>query len=524
MKNTRYFILLAFVLIIGSAFEAPNDGFSDRYAETITAADLRTHLEILASDEYEGRSTGQKGQKMAAAYISGQFKANGIPELAAGGYYQTYPLIEKLPGAGTITAGTTTFRFGADFFYNSMIDDLDMQLAEVVFAGYSISDKKYDDYKNTDVKGKVVMLIDGEPRDKKGKPLFAYDPKSYKTDRIVKVAEARKRGGAAVFIICPDYEKTKTEMKHSIEKISMQLDIPDTSKKSNPAPFYYITPAMAETILLNGGSKETLNTLIARIRNKKKPHSFTVKSPVHVDVTRQERKITAENVLGFVEGSDLKEEIIVVTAHYDHLGKEGDVVYNGADDDGSGTVAVIEMAQAFAKAKKEGHGPRRSMLFMTVSGEERGLLGSKWYTEYPVFPLGQTVCDLNIDMIGRVDEAHANDANYLYIIGADKMSSELHAINEEANQRKTKLVLDYKFNDEKDPNRFYYRSDHYNFVKKNVPVIFYFNGVHKDYHKETDEVSKIDFAAMEKRTRLVFYTAWELANRDKRITIDKKGK
>lgn len=313
-------------------------------------------------------------------------------------------------------------------------------------------------------------------------------------------------------------------MKHSIEKIAMHLDIPDTSKKSISAPFYYITPAMAETILLNGGSNETVNTLIARIRNKKKPHSFTVKSPVHVDVTRQERKITAENVLGFVEGSDLKEEIIVVTAHYDHLGKEGDVVYNGADDDGSGTVAVIEMAQAFAKAKKEGHGPRRSMLFMTVSGEERGLLGSKWYTEYPVFPLGQTVCDLNIDMIGRVDEAHKDDANYLYIIGADKMSSELHAINEEANKRKTKLVLDYKFNDEKDPNRFYYRSDHYNFVKKNVPVIFYFNGVHKDYHKETDEVSKIDFAAMEKRTRLVFYTAWELANRDKRIVIDKKGK
>lgn len=526
MKNSRYFIPAFLFLFVCTAFEAPNDSFSDSYGETITAADLRKHLEILASDEYEGRATGQKGQKMAAAYIAAQFKENGIPELAAGGYYQVYPLIEKKTGAGTIMAGTSTFRFGSDFFYIAGVDDLNLRATEVVFVGYGISDKKYDDYKSLDssaIKGKVIMLLDGEPKNKQGKSLINGKDGSPKGDRRYKVATARDKGAAAVFIIATDYEKTKEVLKHNIETPTVQLDLGD-GKDHKSAPYYYITPALAETMLLNGGSKETVNTLAARIRNKKKPISFTIKTPVHIDVTRLENKITAENVLGFIEGTDLKEEIIVVTAHYDHLGKEGDIVYNGADDDGSGTVAVIEMAQAFAKAKKEGHGPRRSMLFMTVSGEERGLLGSRWYTEKPVFPLEQTVCDLNIDMIGRVDEAHTGDANYLYIIGADKLSTDLHKINEEANQRKTKLVLDYKFNNEKDPNRFYYRSDHYNFVKKGVPVIFYFNGVHKDYHKETDEISKIDFAAMEKRARLVFYTAWELANRDKRIVIDKKGK
>jgi hypothetical protein len=230
--------------------------------------------------------------------------------------------------------------------------------------------------------------------------------------------------------------------------------------------------------------------------------------------------IKGENVLGFIEGTDLKEELIIITAHYDHLGKHEEKVYNGADDDGSGTVATLEIAEAFMLAKKEGSGPRRSVLIMPVSGEEKGLLGSKYYTDHPIYPLENTVANLNIDMIGRVDDWHEN-GDYVYLIGADMLSQELHDISEQTNDQYIGLELDYTFNAEDDPNRYYYRSDHYNFAKNNIPVIFYFNGVHEDYHKVTDTLEKIDFNKIQTITRLVFLTAWELANRDERIQLNK---
>jgi len=225
-------------------------------------------------------------------------------------------------------------------------------------------------------------------------------------------------------------------------------------------------------------------------------------------------------VLGYIEGTDLKDELIIITAHYDHLGKHDSLIFNGADDDGSGTVATLEIAEAFMLAKKDGKGPRRSVLIMPVSGEEKGLLGSKYYTDHPIYPLENTVANLNIDMIGRLDDWH-DTANYVYLIGADRLSQELHDISETVNEKHIGLNLDYTFNEEDDPNRYYYRSDHYNFAKNNIPVIFYFNGVHEDYHKASDTVDKIDFKKIETITRLVFLTAWELANRDERIVVDK---
>ena len=237
----------------------------------------------------------------------------------------------------------------------------------------------------------------------------------------------------------------------------------------------------------------------------------------------KKRRIKGENVLGYIEGSDLKDELIIITAHYDHLGKHDSLIFNGADDDGSGTAATLEIAEAFMLAKKAGNGPRRSVLIMPVSGEEKGLLGSKYYTDHPIYPLKNTVANLNIDMIGRLDDWH-DTANYVYLIGADRLSQELHDISETVNEKHIGLNLDYTFNEEDDPNRYYYRSDHYNFAKNNIPVIFYFNGVHEDYHKVTDTVEKIDFEKVETITRLVFLTAWELANRDERIIVDKKEK
>jgi Zn-dependent M28 family amino/carboxypeptidase len=228
----------------------------------------------------------------------------------------------------------------------------------------------------------------------------------------------------------------------------------------------------------------------------------------------------SENIWAFIEGTEKPEEVIVISAHYDHVGIENGEIYNGADDDGSGTSALLEIAQAFQLAKKEGNGPKRSILFLHVTGEEHGLLGSRYYSENPLFPLANTVADVNIDMIGRRDELHANTNNYVYIIGANRLSAELDHISAIMNQKYVGLDLDYRFNDPKDPNRFYERSDHYNFAKHGIPSVFFFNGVHADYHKKSDEAHKIEYDALEKRTQLAFVVAWELANRKNRIQVD----
>lgn len=229
----------------------------------------------------------------------------------------------------------------------------------------------------------------------------------------------------------------------------------------------------------------------------------------------------SENILAFIEGSEKPEEIVVVSAHYDHVGTKNGVVYNGADDDGSGTVAVMEIAKAFQQAKKSGKGPKRSVLFLHVTGEEHGLFGSEYYSENPVFPLANTVVDLNIDMIGRDDPANRGK-QYVYVIGSDMLSSQLKVINEAANKRTNNLELNYKYDDLNDPEQLYYRSDHYNFAKHNIPVAFFFDGIHEDYHKPTDDPEKIDYQLLEKRTQLIFTTAWDIANREERLTVDRK--
>ncbi|TNF30713.1 MAG: M28 family peptidase, partial [Bacteroidetes bacterium] len=294
----------------------------------------------------------------------------------------------------------------------------------------------------------------------------------------------------------------------------------EIAEERDGIPLIYISSRMANSILKNAGMKGGHQKLEATIAKKGKPLNLELNVPVTIDVRKNKEEQTSENVLAYLPGTDLANELLVITSHYDHLGKKGDDIFNGADDDGSGTTTLLELAETFMQAKKDGNGPRRSILFMTVSGEEKGLLGSEFYTDNPVFPLSSTVANLNIDMIGRIDENHAPDSNYVYLIGSDKLSSELHELSENANQTYTGLELDYRYNDEKDPNRFYYRSDHYNFAKNRIPVIFYFTGVHEDYHQPTDTVEKIMFHKMEKIAKLIFHTAWELANRDTRPTVD----
>tara|TARA_B100000886_G_C20411236_1_gene487147 strand:+ start:940 stop:1851 length:912 start_codon:yes stop_codon:yes gene_type:complete len=231
--------------------------------------------------------------------------------------------------------------------------------------------------------------------------------------------------------------------------------------------------------------------------------------------------VDTENVVAILEGTQFPDEYVFVSAHLDHIGTHNGKINNGADDDGSGTVAIMEIAEAFKLASKNGVGPKRSLVFLHVSGEEKGLLGSKYYVENPLYSISQTVANLNIDMIGRLDPKRTDkDPNYIYLIGSDKLSQELHDISEATNEKYTKLKLDYTFNEDDDPNRFYYRSDHYNFAKNNIPVIFYFNGTHADYHQPTDTVEKINFPLLKKRTQLIFYTLWELVNMAERIKLN----
>lgn len=229
------------------------------------------------------------------------------------------------------------------------------------------------------------------------------------------------------------------------------------------------------------------------------------------------------NVMGFIEGSEKPEEIVVISAHYDHDGIKDGKLYPGADDDGSGTVAVMEIGRVFREAEKKGIRPKRSILLLHVSGEEKGLLGSKYYSDNPIFPLANTIANVNIDMIGRVDKEHDETTrDFVYVIGSEMLSSDLHKAVLAANEG-LGINLDMRYNTPDDPNRFYYRSDHYNFAKHGIPSVFFFNGVHDDYHRPTDTPDKIEYDLLTRRTKLAFNTIWKLANAENRPVVDKES-
>ncbi len=231
--------------------------------------------------------------------------------------------------------------------------------------------------------------------------------------------------------------------------------------------------------------------------------------------------VKTENVAAIIEGSIYPNEYIVLTAHLDHVGIEDGEIFNGADDDGSGSMALLEIAEAFKLAELDGNRPKRSVVILHVSAEEKGLLGSKYYTDNPLYPLDETITNLNVDMIGRTDPTrNSNNDEYIYLIGTDRLSSMLHNTSEKVNNNTVKLELDYRFNAWDDPNRFYERSDHWHFAKNNIPVIFYFSGTHEDYHMPSDTADKIRYDLLTKRTKLIFHTAWEIANMEETISVD----
>jgi len=506
---------------------APPADYATQYADRyVTQEHLRRDLSVLASDEYEGRETGTKGQKMAAAYISQQFKDDSLqaPVVAnaANPYLQTFGMERSAwqPG-GTLTVGGKAYEWLKDFYAFGRSPFDQATAVQPVFLGYGIEQGDYSDYKGRDVKGQDVLVLLGEPRTADGKSVLSPDGSATKwaVDFRAKAALAAAKGARSIFFVSQEPTDKFEKMTARLAPRVMQPIIAFADQAGGRAPAFFLSPALGLKVLgTNAATLQQYATATATakqpVASKFKPIKFSISAP------QQRSAVTTENVLGFLPGTDLKEEILVVSAHYDHLGIIGGEVYNGADDDGSGTVGMLSIAQAFAKAAHAGHGPRRSILFLANTGEEKGLLGSEYYTDHPVFPLANTVTDLNIDMIGRTDVGHEGKPNYIYVIGSDKLSSQLHEALQTANRQHGNIDLDFRFNDPADPNRFYYRSDHYNFAKKGIPVAFFFNGVHADYHEASDEISKIEFGKMEARARLVFFLAWDLANRDARPVVD----
>jgi hypothetical protein len=497
-----------------------------KYARTITAEDLRERLAIIASDEFEGRETGQPGQKKAAKYIQERFQEFGYQPIdKLQGYMQPFKLQLTYPDTVKLIVGTDSLQFLKDMYYFPGFGNIRIETDMLLFQGYGIESENYNDYEKVTPTDRVVMILGGEPTDKNGNSLITgtKEKSEWTTDWTKKIELAQQKGLKALLIIDDNFASSVSQFGRYIKRPDLQLgDEPD---EPNGIPLIYISTKMADRICAGAGMKNLRKELIKGISKRKKPLGQEMAElPIVLDVKKNKEELTSENVLGFLPGTEKPEEVLVITAHYDHLGKKGEEIFNGADDDGSGTTSLLELAEAFALAAKEGNGPKRSILFMTVSGEEKGLLGSEFYTDNPVFPLVNTVANLNIDMVGRIDKNHAPDTNYVYIIGSDKLSTELHSLSEEVNSTYTNIEFDYTYNDENDPNRFYYRSDHYNFAKNQIPVIFYFTGVHEDYHQPTDTVDKIMFQKTEKIARLVFHTAWEIANREGRLLVDVKPK
>ena len=482
----RLLTLSAVVCLFSQGLDA-QDKSALKYGNTITPQDMREKLTVLASDDFMGRETGTEGQKKASKFLEDFYKGLGLVAPANGTYRQKFSLYSSDWSDVYVKVGNKKKMNGKDFIFAgsaNMTSEMDLP---TVFIGDGTK------LSTMDVKGKGVIVM-GSSREVQ--------------------RELLQSGAKAIFVASTNDEQfMQTLPRQAAGRMQSRLRF-DKMNTGSESIVFNITKAMAADLLRS--TPEKLDAAVnAPATIKEREVSFMVKEKLV--------EVPTENMVAYLEGTDLKDEVLVISSHYDHIGQneDGTVINNGADDDGSGTTGVMEIAEAFAQAAKEGNRPRRSILFLNVTGEEKGLMGSAYYADNPLFPIAKTVNNLNIDMIGRVDEDHEGDRNYVYAIGSEKLSSHLKVISEYANITYTGLNLDYRYDDPADRNRFYYRSDHYNFAKKGIPIIFYFNGVHADYHRPTDTVDKIEFDVMAKRAQLVFHTAWILANRDQRTPVDR---
>lgn len=496
IKNFHIVSLLFLVVYLA---KAQDETTINMVVESITEDDLKNHLSIIAHDSLEGRETGQEGLKKAARYLRSQFEKIGLDPVKIRGedtYYQSLPLYRKRCGDVLISVDGNAYENMEDILYVNNATELSDENIDVVFVGHSNA----EDYKKLNYKNRGVVMLNSEDGWRN------------------KVKIAREAGVRDIFIIYGDTEEDIDiligQYRDFYQSTSLKLDRTMTNNEGN---LFIITPNLAEKIF--NRSIQTLKS--AADKSLKNKYRSLKKIPIgnlSYSIECMEDEIYTENIIGFVSGIEKPEEVVVISAHYDHIGRKGGEIYNGADDNGSGTVAVLELAEAYTIAKKIGIGPKRSVLFILMTGEEKGLLGSNYYVEHPVFPLEKTTANFNIDMIGRIDNEHAENPDYIYLIGSDKISPDLHNISEKTNEECIGLSLDYKYNADDDPERFYYRSDHYNFARNGIPVIFYFTGVHEDYHRPTDVIEKIQFARMKRIIELIFYTSWNVANMDGKLS------
>ena len=489
--------------------------------DSITPTELRMHLEFLASDELGGRYTLSPNFAIAARYLAAHLKAYGFRGAGDhGSFLQTFEVVsaktDRTNSGFTLTIGdkSSSYTFG-DFFAPGAVTTGNAA-GQIVFVGAGISSpsEKHDDYAGLDVTGNLVLIAPGTP--------VGIDPSRLAPNEQGEGA-ARAHGAAGILQLPSERMGELMKGKSFAERAAGRESVRLARASEGKLPSITLGPELADKILRLAGLDLKAVQEAASKKQALAPKALNASG--RIDLVVQQTRATTQNVAGILEGSDpqLKKEYVVFSAHYDHLktGADGKI-YPGADDDGSGTTSVLAIAHAMSL-----NHPRRSVLVIFHAGEELGLLGSEYNTDYaPAVPLDKMVVDLNIDMIGRSRPAgdddrrdeHLTDANTVYLVGSDRISKELHAISEETNAQFQRMKLDYYYNDPNEPEHIYFRSDHWNYAKHGVPIIFYFDGTHVDYHQPTDTVDKIDFTKMTQIARLVFETGWRIANLDHRLS------
>jgi len=493
------------------------------FARQIESDKLKQHIQKLTSAEFGGRETGSVGIDLAASYLQGKWREWGIRFCPGTNSYEqevtfSWSKWEEI----TFDVGKTSYEHMKDFIslpeQNRNVPDLHI-IDDIVFLGYGIDDENYSDYRLANVDGDVVMIYPGEPFDPENisHVTGSKNASDWSANFQLKIAAANRAGVETLLVVDPFILKRIGDNRNAVQQT---LTFSDRNKKSEEVNIIYISTDIAENII--GRKKNSF------VRNRNRITNTGVGRPLHLRCKasiRQKlsgRTLKGSNLLGYIEGTDplLRDEVVVLSAHYDHLGTRGASIYPGADDNGSGTAAVMEIMRVLGRASQEGEGPMRSVLGILFTAEEKGLLGSKYYSENPTVPLAKIVADVNVDMIGRSDQKHKDDPNYIYVIGSDRLSTTLHKINESTNNAYSRIHFDYTYNERDDPNRFYYRSDHYNFAKHGIPSIFFFSGVHQDYHQPGDTEDKIMYPKYTAVTKHIFHTLWEIANRKERLVVD----
>jgi hypothetical protein len=539
VKRNRILNLIAIAAIV-----MPNAAFAQAHAkarpapaaqgnaEAIKAAELKDFLYFVASDEMEGRNTPSRGLDNTAKFIATNLTKWGLkPAGDDGTYFQKIVLVQNKvdPEGGSVEIGGQKLTFGVDYLPGFSGGSAKGSL---VYAGngWVVKARNIDPYKDLDVRGKIIVAAgDAPPKGVSYSELHGKQGEDFSlpTDYAL-------QHGAAGVILIPSSRSLNTW--NARRKAITQPSRPMVEKfqtSSNSVPVITLSEKMVGTLF--AGEKVDGATIFKHAGSNDPVESFELSSSKEVSFTvaAQKEKVITQNVVAICEGSDtiLKNEYVAIGAHYDHVGIgdkpiNGDAIYNGADDDGSGTVSVMAIAEAFAK----GPAPKRSILFVWHCGEEKGLWGSRYFTEYPTVPLNQIVTQLNIDMIGRSKKigdtnpknAELTGPNEIYVIGSKMMSTELGEVSEAVNKSFLKLSFNYKYDDPKDPNRFFFRSDHFNYAQKGIPIIFYFDGVHEDYHQPSDSPDKIDYQKMEKVARTIYVTGLTIANLPARPKVDKQ--